>query len=393
MSAENFFQQLGPLEALLEQPDIMEIMVNGYDQIFVERHGKIERVNDQFRDDDHLMQIIQLILEPMGQHVSESNPIVDVRLPDASRVHVVIPPIALTGPSLTIRKMIQRPVSMDDLLGWGSLSQEIATFLQACVAARLNMIISGGTGSGKTTLMNVICQSIPNDERIIVLQNDAELALKQEHVVVLETRPANLEGRGEITMQQLVESAVKMRPDRLVVAELRGPEVGDLIQAFNNGYDGSLLSLHAISPVDALTRLEIMALEANPSLPLLSLRQLMASAFDVIVQIDRLHDGRRRAVRISEVAGLRGDLIVLNDLFEYVVTGQGEDGKLEGVFAPTGRVPIFMQQLDRADTHLPASMFTPTYDILRRVPPPPPPVPPIPPMPPTAPKPFRRSRL
>lgn len=379
---------LGPLEPILADPDVMEILVNGPDHIYVERRGRLERVESRFRDEAHLMEIIQHIVGMVGQRADESNPIVDARLADASRVHVVVPPIALTGPSLTIRKLFNRPISIENLIEWESISADMVEFLRACVQARVNIVVSGGTGSGKTTLMNILCGFIPADERLVVLQQDAELRLPHEHQVVLETRPPNLEGRGEVTMRQLVQSAVKMRPDRIIVGELRGGEALDVLQAMNTGHDGSMVTLHASSPRDALARLEMMALMGGMDIPVRTLREQMASAINLIVQIERLQDGARRVVKVAEVMGAHGDIIATQDIFEFVVTGLKEDGKLAGEFVSSGHVPTFIHRIQAAGVQLPAAMFAPSRDFTHPLPPLPP-LPPIPPLPPVPPRPRR----
>ncbi len=380
----------GPLEPLLADPDVMELMVNGPDRIYVERHGRLERVDAQFRDEAHLLDVIRQIVAMVGLRADESNPIVDARLSDGSRVHVVVPPIALTGPSLTIRKLVGRDITLNNLLEWGSLSADMAAFLRACIHGRVNVVVSGGTGSGKTTLLNVLCGFIPAGERLVVLQHDSELRLAQEHLVVLETRPPNLEGRGEITMRQLVQSALKMRPDRIIAGELRGGEALDMVQAMNTGHDGSLLTLHATTPRDALVRLEGMCLMGGVDMPVLNIREQMANAIGIIVQIERMTD-RRRVVKITEVVGLHGDMIATHDIFEYVPTGVKEDGTLVGDFLATGHIPTFIQQLQLVGESLPAAMFAARHEAGQPLPPMPP-LPPIPPVPPVAPPRFRPPR-
>jgi pilus assembly protein CpaF len=332
---------LGPLEILLQDDQILEILINGYDKIYFEKHGKMQKADVQFDDNDHLMDIIQRILTQVGRKADESTPILDMRLSDGSRVHVVIPPIAITGPSVTIRKFPRIDMTIDRLIEYGSLTAEIADFIRACVQSRLNIVVAGGTGSGKTTVFNVFAEFIPNDERIIVLQNVGEIKLPQEHLVVLETRPANLQGKGEITMTDLVESAVKMRPDRILVNEVNGGEVWGLLQAINVGHDGAMFNMHANGPRDVLTRMEVMATESNPSLPLLAIRHNIATAIDLILIQERLHDGSRRIMKITEVTGMQGDFVTTQDIFEFV-----PGDKTSGEFRWTGNIPTFLNRLE-----------------------------------------------
>jgi len=349
-------QDLGPLEPILSDPQVMEIMINGYQNVYVEKHGHIEQLPSGFRDDDHLMEIINQIAEAMGRTVDESHPILDVRLADDSRVHVVIPPIAADGPTMVIRKMYRRQLTINDLIGFGSLNQELADFLRACVVAHLNILVSGGTGSGKTTVLNTLTHFIPEDERIITVETQIELQLRHKHVVRLEGRPANSEGRGEISLRDLLTSAMKMRPDRIITSEVDSAAIMLLFQAMNTGYDGTLFSIHAISPRDALSRMEVMATAANPAMPLLVIRDQMAKAIDLIVQQERMSDGHRRIVKITEVAWLVGDTPELNDIFEFVPTGL-EDGAIIGRFAPTGYVPTFLELFGEDDQR----RFSPEY--------------------------------
>ncbi len=350
---------IAPLEALLSEPGVTEIMVNGHESVYVERRGKLEPVQPSpFRSSEHLMRTILNIATVLGREVNESNPILDLRLQDGSRVHVVVPPIALNGPTIVIRKLMVHRMTLDMLYEYGALSPQMGEFIRACVLGRLNIVISGGTGSGKTTVQNVIAEFIPDDERIIILQHDSELMLRQPHVVKLETRPPNLEGRGEITLRQLVESALKMRPDRIVVSESQGGEVWTLLQALNNGYDGSMLNLHASSVRDALTRLEVMSTEANPAAPLLAIRHLLASGVHLVMNQQRLHDGTRRLVSIAEVTGLKGDVVTTQDIFQFVETGV-VDGRIQGYFTATGYVPGFMQRITSAGIQLAEDLFAP----------------------------------
>ncbi|MCB9453118.1 MAG: CpaF family protein [Anaerolineaceae bacterium] len=377
---------LGPLEPLLEDSAVMEIMVNNYETIYVERHGRIEKVDAQFRSEDHLLSIIRMILEPMGLRADESSPIVDGRLPDGSRVHVVLYPIAINGHNLTIRKFLVNPLTIDELIGYQSLTPEIADFLKACVIGRMNILVSGGTGSGKTTILNTLANFIPDDERIIILEDSASLQLKQPHCIILETRPANIEGRGEVNLRQLVQSAMKMHADRIVINEVNSGEVADILEAMNTGFDGSMFAIHANSPRDAFTRLEVMATMSGLSLTLLAIRERIATGIDVVVQQMRLPDGRRKIVSVSEVTGMQGDMIVVRDIFRFVQTGRGDEG-ISGYFAPTGQIPSFMNRLADMGINLPMQMFTAPYGTPPVPPvPPEPPVPPVPPVPPIPPQ-------
>lgn len=347
---------LGPLDPLLEDETITEIMVNGPKNIFIERKGHLSRASVSFDDDEHVMRIIDRIVAPLGRRVDESSPLVDARLPDGSRVHVVIRPIALCGPTVTIRKFSKVPLQVADLIRFGSMTNEIAEFLRACVIARLNMVVSGGTGSGKTTLLNVLSGFIPNDERIITVENAAELQLQQEHVVPLESRPANIEGKGAISIQDLVIACLRMRPERIVVGECRSGEALDMLQAMNTGHDGSLTTLHANTPRDAIARLEVMCLMAGMDLPVRAIREQIASAVDVICQQQRLRDGSRKILFITEVQGMEGEMITMSDVFEFEQTGF-EGGKIVGRIRPTGIRPKFIDRIEDAGIHLPPSVF------------------------------------
>jgi pilus assembly protein CpaF len=346
----------GPIQPLLNDDTINEIMVNGPYKVYIERNGKIEKTNITFRDSEHLMRIIDRILAPLGRRVDESCPYMDARLPDGSRVNVIIPPLSLVGPVLTIRKFAKIPFTVEKLIEIGTITPEAVEFLKACIIARLNIVISGGTGSGKTTLLNVLSGFIPNDERIITIENAAELQLRQEHVVTLETRPPNIEGKGEVTMRDLVINALRMRPDRIIVGEVRGGEALDMLQAMNTGHDGSLTTLHANSPRDALSRLETMVLMAGIEIPIKAIRQQIASALDLIVHMERLRDGSRKVVQITEVQGMEGDTIVLQDIFVFEQTGI-EDGKIVGRLRPTGIRPKFMEKIEAAGIYLPPDIF------------------------------------
>ncbi len=346
----------GPLEPLLAEDSITEIMVNGPKNIFIERKGNLSRAPVSFENDDHVMRIIDRIVAPLGRRVDESSPLVDARLPDGSRVNVVIRPIALCGPTITIRKFSKKPLTVEDLIRFGSMTPEIAEFLRACVIARLNMIVSGGTGSGKTTLLNVLSSFIPADERIVTVENAAELQLRQEHVVTLESRPANIEGKGQITIQDLVVNCLRMRPDRIVVGECRSGEALDMLQAMNTGHDGSLTTLHANTPRDAISRLEVMCLMAGMDLPVRAIREQIASAVNAITQQSRLRDGARKITNITEVQGMEGEMITMSDIFEFEQTGI-EGGKIIGRIRPTGLRPKFIDRIEDAGIHLPPSVF------------------------------------
>lgn len=346
----------GPIEPLLNDESISEIMVNGPKAIFVERKGNLMRTPITFDDDEHVMRIIDRIVAPLGRRVDESSPLVDARLPDGSRVNVVIRPIALCGPTITIRKFAKDPLGVQDLIRFGSMTVEIADFLRACVIGRLNMVVSGGTGSGKTTLLNVLSSFIPNDERIITVENAAELQLQQEHVVTLESRPPNIEGMGEIDIQDLVVNCLRMRPERIIVGECRSGEALDMLQAMNTGHDGSLTTLHANSPRDSVSRLEVMCLMAGMELPVRAIREQIASAIDVICQQSRLRDGSRKILYITEVQGMEGEMITMSDIFEFEQTGY-EGGKIIGRIRPTGIRPKFIDQIEDAGIHLPPSTF------------------------------------
>jgi pilus assembly protein CpaF len=346
----------GPLEPLLKDPTITEVMVNGPKNVYIERDGKIERVPISFENDDHVMRIIDRIVAPLGRRVDEASPYVDARLPDGSRVNAVIPPISLVGPTLTIRKFAVVPFTVENLIDIGTLTPEVVEFLKACIYARLNVVISGGTGSGKTTLLNVLSGFIPNSERIVTIENAAELQLRQEHVVTLESRPANVEGRGEVTIRDLVVNSLRMRPDRIIVGECRREEALDMLQAMNTGHDGSLTTAHSNSPRDTLARLETMVLMAGMDLPMRAIREQIASALDLIVHEERLRDGTRKVVNVTEVQGMEGDVIVLSDIFLFEQTGI-ESGKVIGRLRPTGIRPRFIDRLEAAGIHMPPSIF------------------------------------
>ncbi len=349
----------GPLQPLLEDDSITEIMVNGPKQIYVERGGKLYKTPITFEDDEHVMRIIERIVAPLGRRVDEASPYVDARLPDGSRVNIVIPPIALNGPVITIRKFYRTPLTIEDLIRFGSITPEVVQFLEACVKARLNIIVAGGTGSGKTTLLNILSGFIPNDERIVTIENAAELQLRQEHVVRLESRPPNIEGEGEVSIRDLVINSLRMRPDRIIVGEVRGGEALDMLQAMNTGHEGSMTTLHSNSPRDTLARLETMVLMAGMELPTRAIREQIASAVDLIVYQSRMRDGSRKVVAVSEIAGMEGDVISMTDLFVFEHGGYRE-GKVHGRLRPTGLRPKFMDKIRAAGIYLPPRIFAPT---------------------------------
>ena len=348
---------LGPLEPLLKDDKITEIMVNGAKNIFIEEAGKLKLTNTFFYDDAHLMSIIERILAPLGRRVDESSPLVDARLADGSRVNIIIPPLSLIGPAVTIRKFSKTALSMNNLVSFGTLNDAMAEFLQACVKARLNILVSGGTGSGKTTTLNALSSFIPESERIVTIEDAAELKLQQRHVVTLESRPANLEGRGAITIRDLVKNALRMRPDRIIVGEVRAGEALDMLQAMNTGHDGSLTTAHANTPRDVLSRLETMVLMAGMELPVRAVRTQVSSAIDLILQQSRIRDGSRKITYITEVQGMEGDTIVLQDLFRYVQDYIDETGKSVGHFEASGLQPNFMDKFKMNGVDLPLSIF------------------------------------
>jgi pilus assembly protein CpaF len=346
----------GPIEPLLKDNSVNEIMVNGPKQVYIERHGRLEKTNVLFQNDEHVMRVIDRIVAPLGRRIDEASPYVDARLPDGSRVNAVIPPLAIKGPTITIRKFSKEPFMIEDLIRFGTVTPEMATFLKACVEARLNLVVSGGTGSGKTTTLNVLSCFIPDDERIITVENAAELQLRQDHVVTLESRPANIEGRGEITIRDLVINCLRMRPDRIVVGEVRGGEALDMLQAMNTGHDGSLTTAHANSPRDCLSRLETMVLMAGMELPVKAIREQVSAAIDVIVQQERLKDGSRKITSVTEVQGMEGDIIVMQEIFVFEQTGV-EGGKIVGRMKPTGVRPKFIEKFESANIYLPPNLF------------------------------------
>lgn len=348
---------LGPIEPLLKDDTITEVMINGPKQIFVERAGKLSLTKVQFHDEAHLMNIIERILSPLGRRVDEASPLVDARLADGSRVNIIIHPLSLVGPCVTIRKFSKTALSVDNLIGFGSMSEDMAEFLRACVKARLNILVSGGTGSGKTTTLNVLSSFIPDDERIVTIEDAAELRLQQQHVVTLEARPSNIEGKGEITIRDLVRNALRMRPDRIIVGEVRSGEALDMLQAMNTGHDGSLTTAHANSPRDALSRLETMVLMAGMDFPVRAIREQISSAIDLIIQQSRIQDGSRKITYITEVQKMEGDTIVLQDLFRYEQSHIDESGKSVGTFVSTGLQPGFLEKFRLHGVQIPKSSF------------------------------------
>lgn len=348
---------LGPIEVLLKDPTVTEIMVNGPKKIFVERMGRLQLTDIQFHDDSHVMNIIERILSPIGRHIDESVPLVDARLEDGSRVNIIIPPLSLVGPCITIRKFATKALSVDNLITFGTLDRKMADFIKACIQARINILVSGGTGSGKTTTLNVLSSFIPENERIVTIEDAAELKLQQEHVVTLESRPANIEGNGEITIRDLVKNALRMRPDRIIVGEVRGGEALDMLQAMNTGHDGSLTTAHANNPRDALSRLETMVLMAGFEMPIRAIREQVSSAIELILQQSRLKDGSRKITYITEVQHMEGDVITTQDLFRFEQTGMDENGKLIGHFVSTGMQPGFMDKFQVNGVSLPDDFF------------------------------------
>ncbi len=346
----------GPLQTLLDDDTITEVMVNGAKNIYIERRGKISRVPLTFENNDHVMRIIERIVAPLGRRIDESSPYVDARLPDGSRVNAIIPPLSLVGPVLTIRKFAKNPITVDQMIQFGTVTPEAMQLLDACVKARLNIVISGGTGSGKTTFLNVLSGYIPNDERIVTIENAAELQLRQEHVVTLESRPPNIEGRGEVTIRQLVINALRMRPDRIIVGEVRDEAALDLLQAMNTGHDGSMTTLHSNSPRDTLARLETMTMMAGMELPVRAIREQVSSAIDIIIHQERMRDGSRKIVNITEVAGMEGDIITMTDIYIFEQTGY-DNGKVVGRLRPTGLRPRFYEKIEAAGIHLPPSIW------------------------------------
>ena len=350
----------GPIQPLLDDPDVSEVMVNGPKRVFIEKGGKLMKSGITFDDDDHVARIIDRIILPLGRRVDPDSPTVDARLPDGSRVNAVIRPVSIDGPCITIRKFKKDKLSIQQLINYGSLSENMAEFIRACVVSRLNIVISGGTGSGKTTLLNVLSSFIPEEERIVTIEDAAELQLQQEHVLRLETKVANVDGKGAVTIRDLVRNSLRMRPDRIVVGECRGGEALDMLQAMNTGHDGSLTTLHANTPRDALSRIETMVLMAGMDLPLKVVRQQISSAVDLIIQQTRLKDGSRKVTAITEVAGMEGDTVVLTDIFKFEQTGIGPDSKIVGELRATGIRPIFTPRLEAAGFKLSGEIYMPS---------------------------------
>ena len=348
---------LGPIEPFLQDSSVSEVMVNGPDSIYIERSGHLIKTETRFRNAEHLMHIIDRIVSAVGRRVDESSPMVDARLLDGSRVNVIIPPLSLIGPCLTIRKFSRDVLTVDKMIEFGSFDERMAQFLEACVRGRLNIVVSGGTGSGKTTLLNVLSSYVPESERIVTLEDSAELQLHQDNLVTLETRPANIEGEGEISMRDLVRNALRMRPDRIIVGEVRTGEALDMLQAMNTGHDGSMTTAHANSARDLLSRLETMVLMSGMELPLRAIRSQIASAVDIVVQIARLRDGSRKIINISEITGMEGDIITMQDLFRFEQQGIDSDGRLRGEFVTTGLRPMCSEKLELNGIHLPMDLF------------------------------------
>ena len=350
---------LGPLETLMAEPTVSDILVNGHDQIYVERRGKLELTPVQFRDDDHLMRIIDRIVSGVGRRVDESSPMVDARLKDGSRINAIIPPLALNGPVLSIRRFAADVLQMEQLVRFRALTSAIAEVLQAIVKARLNIIVSGGTGTGKTTMLNVLSSFIPSDERILTIEDSAELQLRQPHVVRLETRPPNVEGKGQITQRDLVRNSLRMRPDRIILGEVRQGEAFDMLQAMNTGHDGSLATVHANTPRDAITRVENMVMMAGLDLGSKAVRTQIASAIDVVLQLERMEDGRRKLVSVQEIDGMEGDIITMTEIFKFQRQGLDKEGNVVGTFKATGLIPKFYEKLQKRGIMINRSVFDP----------------------------------
>ncbi len=353
----------GPIQSLLDDEDVSEIMVNGPKKVFIEKKGQLLKTNITFDDDDHVLRIIDRIILPLGRRVDADSPTVDARLPDGSRVNAVVRPVAIDGPSITIRKFRRDKLKVEDLVNFGSITKQMADFLRACVKARFNIVISGGTGSGKTTLLNVMSGFIPENERIITIEDAAELQLQQDHVMRMETKVANADGLHAVTIRELVKNSLRMRPDRIVVGEVRGGEALDMLQAMNTGHDGSLTTVHANTPRDAISRIETLVLMAGMDLPVKVVRQQVSSAVDLIVQQTRLKDGQRKVTAVTEVAGMEGDVIVLTDVFRFVQTGVDTDGKVLGEITATGIRPNFTPRLEAAGFRLGADIFSPRASV------------------------------
>src|SRR5579872_5066483 len=347
----------GPLEMLLKDPTISDILVNGPFKVFVERRGKLEKTDVKFRDNDHLMQIIDRIVSKIGRRVDETSPMVDARLPDGSRVNAIIPPLALDGPSMSIRRFGANPLKLEDLLNFKAFTPEMAMLMEACIKARLNIVISGGTGCGKTTLLNTLSSFIPHDERIVTIEDAAELQLQQDHVVRLETRPPNIEGKGSVSTRDCVRNALRMRPERIIIGEVRGSEALDMLQAMNTGHGGSLATLHANTPREALTRLETMIMMGGFELPVKAMRQQISSALDLVIQANRLQGGPRKITSITEVLNMEQDIIIMQEVFRYKQVGIDQNGRAYGQFEATGVRPSFINRLEAKGVKLPSNMF------------------------------------
>ncbi|MBY0524885.1 MAG: CpaF family protein [Gemmataceae bacterium] len=347
----------GPLEMLLKDPTVSDILVNGPHKVYVERRGKLEKTDVKFRDNEHLLQIIDRIVSKVGRRVDETSPMVDARLPDGSRVNAIIPPLALDGPAMSIRRFGANPLKLEDLLNYKAFTPEMAMLMEAAIKSRLNIIISGGTGCGKTTLLNTLSAFIPTDERIVTIEDAAELQLQQDHIVRLETRPSNIEGKGEVLTRDLVRNALRMRPDRIIIGECRGPESLDMLQAMNTGHEGSMTTLHANNPRDAQSRLETMIMMAGFELPIKAMRQQISSAIDIIIQANRLTGGPRKVTSITEVMNMEQDTIIMQDLFKFKQLGIDQNGRTFGQFEATGVRPTFMPRLEAKGIKLPTNMF------------------------------------
>ncbi|MCC6148123.1 MAG: CpaF family protein [Anaerolineaceae bacterium] len=347
----------GLIQSFLDDDDITEIMVNGTNHVFIERKGKLTKTNVNFESDDQILRLIDKIILPLGRRIDADSPTVDARLPDGSRVNAVIPPVAIDGPTITIRKFVKGRLSVDQLIQLGSLTRSMSEFIKACVISRLNIIVSGGTGSGKTTLLNVLSGFIPSDERIVTIEDAAELQLQQEHIVRMETKPPNLEGKSSVSIRDLVRNALRMRPDRIIVGEVRGGEALDMLQAMNTGHDGSLTTVHANSPRDTISRLETLCMMAGMDLPVRVVREQIASAVDLIVQTTRLKDGARKITSITEVAGMEGETVVMTDIFRFEQTGIAAGGNITGELKPTGIRPLFTPRLEASGFRLGPEVF------------------------------------
>lgn len=354
---------LGPIEPLLKDPTISDILINAYNQIYVERFGKIEKTDVRFRDNDHLMKIIDKIVSSVGRRIDESNPMVDARLEDGSRVNVVIPPLALDGPMVSIRRFAVDPLELDDLIKNKTLVPEFRNLLQGLVKSRLNILLSGGTGSGKTTLLNVLSRFIPENERIVTIEDAAELQLKQEHIVRMETRPANIEGKGEIVMRDLLKNSLRMRPDRIIVGEVRGSEAFDMLQAMNTGHDGSLTTIHANTPRDALMRLETMVAMANFDIPSEFVRRFISSAIHIVIQVSRMVDGGRKMTSLQEITGMEGNMITMQEIFSFKQSGVDNEGKVKGSFQFNGIRPKFLDKFRVAGMEMDNDTFDPSFRV------------------------------